>query len=324
MNAKSLFLPVGLILAVAAGLLFPDAGARLGKLRCFGAPLEQILVIAIFLVYGFRLRKGHLQLSGRFIGVLAAAVTVNLFMGPLAAAGAARLVGATGGFLVGLLVMSCVPTTLSSAIVVTETSAGNVAWAIILTVFLMFVGVVVTPFTVSWSLDFGLQVNVSGWPLLLKIVTLILLPLLAGILLRRMTGDHSHQVLDYAPSACIVLIVWMMVSGNAVTVRALSGRSIAMFTGTALLVHAALLAAALASATLLRLAAPEAKALVFVSAQKTLPIAVSVLTALPKDQVAPAMLSVATVVCILFHFSQILGDSLIAGMIRNTKGRHGA
>ena len=57
---------------------------------------------------------------------------------------------------------------------------------------------------------------------------------------------------------------------------------------------------------LLGLKVPENKALLFVASQKTLPISISILAALG-DKTALALLT-----CIVFHFWQLLVDSIIS------------
>ena len=73
------------------------------------------------------------------------------------------------------------------------------------------------------------------------------------------------------------------------------------------IVHGALWAInGAASKFLFKLNSKEGKVLLFVGSQKTPPIAISVLTVLG-DYVAQALLT-----CIVFHFGQLLIDSLIS------------
>ncbi len=124
--------------------------------------------------------------------------------------------------------------------------------------------------------------------------------------------------LDYLPSSGIIILVWMTVSRYAAPIKQQSWATLLTLASACLLVHVLLLLASWGVTRLLRLPAGRAKALVFVASQKTLPLALAVLLLLPVGLVPPAMRGAATIVCVIFHFSQIILDSLIAARVRET------
>ncbi len=181
---RASFLPAGLILAIVAGVLLPTPDVRFSKICLAGLDLQQLLVICIFLVSGYKLTRGNLRLGRQFLLALGFAVGVNLFLGPATAVGVAKLFRSGEGVYIGLVAMACVPTTLSSCIVITRNAGGNALWALMLTVLLTFIGVLVIPFTLGVCLDVGVAVRLPVWPLMLKMGKLVLLPILAGSGLR--------------------------------------------------------------------------------------------------------------------------------------------
>ena len=78
--------------------------------------------------------------------------------------------------------------------------------------------------------------------------------------------------------------------------------------GCGLVIHAVYLGFNLGMATLLRLPLPEKKAVVVMGSQKTLPMAMTVLTFLPPSFGEPGLIAIP---CILSHLTQIFVDAAI-------------
>ena len=308
---RSMFLPVGLILAMAIGLLVP-VDIQFSTAGIAGISIQQLLIIGIFLVSGYKFRWGDINLGKQFVLTLLAAVAINLVLGPVSAVATAKLLGLEEGVVIGLVVMASVPTTLASGIVIVRNAGGNTVWALMLTVMLTFIGVLIIPFLLDFFLSMGAAVDLPVWPLMLTMIKLVLLPLLAGAGLQRLLKNRDHAILHYLPPSAIIAIVWMSVSQNAASLFNLSLWELFSLTGASLIIHLVLLIAAWGAGIMLRLGIPEARALLFVAAQKTLPVAVAVLVSLPQAQIPAAALGIATVTCVVFHFAQIIVDSFLA------------
>lgn len=315
MSFKSLFLPVGLFIAIAFGLVFPGPGATLGARSLLGLDASRWLVVCVFLVAGYRMRASHIDFTPAFGLVALAAVVVNLLGGPLLALLAGWIWRAEPNFLTGLVVMSAVPTTLSTAMVITRNSGGNGVWALVLTLILTLAGVVLLPFTLSAALGVGTPINVPALPLLVSICTVVLLPLAAGQVIRWVARGWDHALLDYTPSLCIIVTVLVAVSRNAAMLRAIPPLHVLMFASACLFVHLGLMALAWLAQELLKLRRAEALALVLTGSQKTLPLALTVLLGLSAQGLNGGILGVGTVVCVVFHYSQVLLDSMLASWI---------
>jgi sodium/bile acid cotransporter 7 len=316
---KNQFLPGGLLLAIGFGLFWPGPGVWSSKLELWGMSATAINVIAIFLVTGYGIKRGDIPRNRAFFLALSVCALIGMVGGPLVASGIGWLFAAGGGFFLGLMVMSSVPTTLSSAVVITRSAGGNATWAVAMTVLLNLTGVFVVPFTLGLSLQAGGDVSISPLPVLQKIFCLVVLPLIAGYLLQQILKSRSHPVVSYIPSACVIWFVWIKISGQSGALRALPFTDFLVFAGAAISVHLILMAVAALAGKFLSLERPEAISTVFIASQKTLPIALTVLFALPAEMVAKAGGGTATIVCVIFHFSQIILDSTFAGILASRK-----
>lgn len=299
------FLPAGLVLAIVLALLAPQPGSTLN-----GTGLVLGLVPLIFLVNGYQTRLDRLALRRRFVGVLAFGVVVGLLLSPFLGLGAALLLGLPASAALGLVVMASMPPTLSSGVILTENAGGHTLWAMLLTILLNLAGIFTIPFVLGLTLELGGEVAVSPWPLLARLLTVVLLPFVLGALLRRLLRRPAPGWVRYVPSACIIVTVWMSMSASSATLFELTAGAFALVVLGALLVHGSLLLLCAAGGRGLRLAAGERIALLFVVSQKTLPVAIGVLTALN------APIAGALVVCIVFHFLQLMLDALIAARLR--------
>jgi solute carrier family 10 (sodium/bile acid cotransporter), member 7 len=300
---RKFFLPTGIILAGIAAILYNFPGVCLKQ-----AGAIPVFIIIIFLVNGYQLKLKDFKLEKRFLKTFVWAILISLIGAPFLGKVVGDLVGLTGFFALGLVVMSSVPPTLSSGIVITEVSGGNRLWALFLTIGLNLVGIVTIPLMLKLSLHGGGDVSISPWPLFFKLLAYVLAPLLVGMLIRKITpGKDFSEKLRYIPSICVILTVWVALSASSELLMSVPFKYyICMIIG-ATGVHTILLAVnAMGGKFLLKLKNRENKALFFVASQKTLPVAISVLAILG-DKTAPALLT-----CLLFHFGQLLIDSVIS------------
>ncbi len=85
MSFKSLFLPVGLIVAILIGMLLPILGTLASKIPFPVFSLQYWLVVMVFLISGFKLKAGDFRIDRQFASVLGFGLVINLLLGPLAA-----------------------------------------------------------------------------------------------------------------------------------------------------------------------------------------------------------------------------------------------
>ena len=304
-SVQQWFLPVGLCLAIILALIAPEPGRALNE-----TGLVVGLIPLIFLVNGYQTRLAGFSFHRGLAGALLVGGTIALLVGPWLGLAGAHLFGLSAGAALGLVVMATMPPTLSSGVIMTDNAGGHTLWAMLLTIALNLAGIFTIPFMLDLTLSLGAGVEISPWPLLQRLLGIVLLPFLAGLALKRALRRPAPVTVRYIPSACIVVTVWMSMSASRETLLELALADLVLIGLGALAVHGVLLLLAYLAGLTLRLAAAERLAVLFVISQKTLPVAIGVLTALK------ASMASILVVCLVFHFLQLMLDSMLAVRLR--------
>ena len=115
----------------------------------------------------------------------------------------------------GVILVGCCPGGTASN-VITYIAGGDVALSVGMTIVSTLAAPVMTPFLVYVLA--GAWVEVSFWAMVLSVVKVILIPVLLGILLRTLAGDHVDKVSDVMPLISVVAIV--MIIGGIVAINA--------------------------------------------------------------------------------------------------------
>lgn len=272
------------------------------------------LVAVIFLINGYQTDLSDLSLRGRLASVVLAGMAIGLLLSPFIGVGVATFLGLPAAAAMGLVVIASMPPTLSSGIVLTAGAGGNTTLAVLLTISLNLAGIFTVPFVLDLGLSLGTEVSISPWPLLTRLLTIVLLPFVVGTALRRVRAIPLPAWARQVPSTCIILTVWMSLSASRDALLDLDLVDLLLIAAACVTVHGILLALSHGAGRGLRLDRRQRAAVLFVVSQKTLPVAVSVLTGF-QTYVATAL-----VVCIVFHFLQLMLDSLIAPRLRAQMG----
>jgi len=301
MNFKKLFLPVGLVLAIICALTIYQAGIWMKENNFI-----PFFVIAIFLVSGWQFNVKEAKLNHKFIYTMLLAIVISLFGAPFLGIGAVEIFDFGALTATGLIVMCCVPVTLSSATVITEMAHGNAVWSLLITVVMNLVGIFTIPLMLTFSLEEAEGVEISAWKLLYKLLILVLLPFIVGLIAKKVMKYKSKAFVAFIPSTCVILTVYAASAASRKLLYESTLHEILLLTAVAFLIHIILMLVAWLGGKILKLEAPELKALVFVSSQKTLPVSISVLAVLCDN---PGM---AIIPCLIFHFTQLFVDSVLA------------
>ncbi|KAL4447317.1 hypothetical protein ABPG77_007350 [Micractinium sp. CCAP 211/92] len=310
-------MPVGLLMAITIGWFFPALGVAAA-----GAELHLGATIGIFVVSGLLLQRGEMLTALRSTAALAYGLVAILAATPLLALAVLRLPLQPPEMALGLAVFCCMPTTLSACVALTTASGGNAAVALLLTVTTNMLGVFSIPSMLSVVLGSGAGVaSFDTLTLFRNLVLTVLLPLLGGAALQAIIPGAQHwkrdhrRLLSYLSTACLCSVPFMQVSKASAAGLPLSGAALASVAGVALALHLLLLAVNTA-ATRLVCFSPDPqqqvairKAVVLASSQKTLPVAVAVLTQLSGSLGAAA--GFAVIPCVMAHLIQTVYDSAL-------------
>ncbi|MFI5758593.1 bile acid:sodium symporter family protein [Streptomyces sp. NPDC051569] len=195
-----------LLSTVALAALLPATGRA--AVAVGGA--ADIAIGLLFFLYGARLstREAMDGLRQWKLHLVVGASTFALF--PLLGLAARALTPfpLTGQLYTGLLFLCVVPSTVQSSIALTSTARGNVPAAICAGTYSSLAGMVITPLLAAWLIGSTVSFSAEG---LLSIATQLLLPFVAGQLLRRWVagfiGRHK-RMLGLLDRFSILLVVY--------------------------------------------------------------------------------------------------------------------
>ncbi len=310
MSFKKLFLPVGIVLAVVFALLWAEPGLWMRQNSAV-----YVLVMAIFCINGWSFSIGEVRMGRKIVLVLLCAVVVSLILGPVFGYIGTLLVDIDEYMELGLIVMAAMPTTLSSAIVIAGVCGGNRAWAMFFTIGLNLVAIISIPLLLPWFINVDTGISVDSIYLLKKMLFLVLLPFGVGYGFGRLC-KLPKLVVSYLPSVCVILVVYVAFCTSSSMLKSFDYSRLPLVLLLAAALHIVLMLISSLSCRLLRLNHEDSVAFILCVAQKTLPMAISVLTAIKMDS------GLTLVPCLAYYFIQLTLDTFIVShMAKATSGR---
>lgn len=310
-------LPVGLILALAISLAW-SGGESLVR-RAAVVPLNEWLIFAIFFVSGIRLKITHLFEESLPPEPFLAVGVVQFLLAPFCALALGFALTLPEAWFIGLAAICCVPTTLSSGIVLTDQAEGNTLLALVLTLLLTLTGTLLTPVWFGFLLGTGAAIDLAVSSLMLKLFTLVLVPLTMGQIIRQLILKNPPGFLKHVPSVCVILAVWLAAQGNADGLRELPLYAWICFLWISVMLHSGWFYLIWSYARKRNIHRRNQIAMAFAGSQKTLPFAITILTVAFTSTSISDALPVAISFVVIFHLSQILIDSIIAPRLIETE-----
>jgi sodium/bile acid cotransporter 7 len=205
---------IGLMVMVLLASLLPATG----KAAVVLGDITTLAIGLLFFLHGAKLSREALVagLTHWRLHLLVLAATFVMFplMGLAIEPLALKLL--TPELTMGILFLCVLPSTVQSSIAFTALARGNVAAAVCSATASNFLGIFLTPLLVGTLVLQGAQsAGGSGLAQIWKIVEQLLLPFLAGQLLRPWIGafiDRHKPVLRYVDQGSILLVVYMAFS----------------------------------------------------------------------------------------------------------------
>jgi len=290
---------------VVAATLLPAQGAAL---VAFDNAADTAIVLLFFL-HGAKLSR-HAIWAGMTnwrLHLLVLAFTYVLFpvLG-LGAEQAARLV-VDPALAMGLLFLALLPSTVQSSIAFTAIARGNVAAAVCSASLSNLLGIVLTPLLVTVLIHAGGAGGVNGLGSVQKIATQLLLPFVAGHLLRPVIGawiDKHKRLLQPVDRGSILLVVYSAFS--AAVANGVWQRVDLFDLGVLLVASAAILGVVIAlnrvAARVAGLSHEDAIVLLFCGSKKSLVSGVPMAGAL----FAPEQVGMVILPLMIFHQLQLI------------------
>jgi len=298
---KKLFLPVGMLVAVALAALAPAIGRTI-KSTCGSS----VFILLIFFVCGWQTEVGKLHLDKRFFVTLLLCGITTLLVMPWCGVVLAKVCGLDKLAMTGLVVMACVPPTLSSGIVMTETAEGDVMLGVIMTVLYNLLGVVTMPLVLTWCLASGEGIDTQPGKMFLQLLLLVVLPFAIGFLIRKWSGKKLPAWCGYIPSLCVILLILFFFSSANQVFKTYPVSMLGIAAMCGLIMRVGLLVFLWYLGKMLHLPDSEKKAVIFTAGSKTLTIALTMLAILDIGG-GPAMIP-----CMVFYFIQSIIDAMLS------------
>jgi predicted Na+-dependent transporter len=293
-----------IVAAIVLANLAPWAGVALASLH-----LSTVSFVCIFLLQGSGIDAREFLAGSGLARSFVAGIVIAHVLAPAFGCLLCTFTPLGDEDRVGFMIMCCSAPTIVSGVVIAVRAGGNRATALFLTVALNLIGVVAIPFNLRWTLR--TVVAIDRGALLAKLVVLILVPSLAGMIVRaRFPGPirRIEGVRKHVPVVLLGLIVFMSLSAQAENLKRLTTGRVVFLVLPSLLVHGTLLAVAyLGSRYAIRLEEGKSRAVAVVCSQKSLPVAIAVWSS-----AFAAVYPLAVLAPIVFHPSQIFIDSLLS------------
>lgn len=210
-EAASRWFALLVVLGVAVGLLAPDQTSAL-------VDHVPLLLGVIMFGMGLTLRGADFALVARRpLAVLFGLIAQFLIM-PLTAWGIGQLFGLTSALLVGMVLVGSAPGGTASNVVV-YLAKGDVALSVTLTSVSTLLAPLLTPLLVLLLAGSDLPVGFAD--LFVSIAQVVLLPVVAGLLIRAFADRYVRRVLPYLPLVSVLgvaLVVTAVVGANSGTI----------------------------------------------------------------------------------------------------------
>ena len=303
---KKLFLPVGILIAVIWSLAAPAAG--LFCKEYIGTPA---MIVAIFLVSGMQVKFNELKFDRKF--VLALIFGSGFTLVGLSFCGWLTLnwMNWDKALLAGLLVMLAAPPTLSSGIVMTNQSNGNMMLSIAITVFYNLIAIVTLPLVLGFLLNAAAAGNVDSWKMFKQLILTVMLPLFIGYGIKKyIMKSFYHKLIDYIPLTATIMLSLAFFAAARESILAIPIVTVLVVLFAALIFHIFSMAALWFISKVLRMSVADTKAMVFCGASKSATMALAMVA------IAGLGSSAAAVPCLLFYALQLFLDAVLANYAR--------
>lgn len=302
---KKLFLPVGMIAAILLSFVYPAAG--IGMKKALGSNL---FIILIFLVCGWRTKFGEMKFDRKFLRDFLVCGLMALIISPLIGLGLGKIMQLDQAAILGLIIIACVPPTLSSGIVMAETAGGNVLLAMMMTVVYNLVGVVSMPLVITLCVSGASDIDTNPLKMFLDLVLLVLLPFFVGWAVQKFAKLKPPAWTGYIPSSCVILLILGFFSGARDKFLSYDIKLLCIAVIAGILLRLIFLAAFYYGGKLLKMERADRIGAMFTAGSKSLTIALTMLAIIGAGN------STSIIPCMVFYALQSVIDSTLAAKLK--------
>ncbi len=312
---------LGLLCSIAIGFTFPSIYHVLDS----DGITSYIITLILFLIIGFSLPvesikngmsdiKVHLYIQVFIFIVIPVyfLFTSKLFVHVL-----------DGNLVYGLIALAVLPTTISTAIVFTQSSGGNTIISIFNSALSNILGIFISPFLLSLLLS-GNSASLSGEEIkkvLIGLLWKMVVPIVIGQFIKLTTKDlfkKAKSKLSTISSVlilCIVLLTFSNVASDQSFISSLNSMVVPfLFLAIS---HILLLLLAFFGARIFKFSEENQIAVLYVAPQKTMAMGVPLLTVYFASN--PSLLGYALLPLLFYHPWQLIVAGVVRGIIHSKK-----
>ncbi len=302
---KKLFLPIGMVCAILLSFAYPKIGIEMKN--TLGS---NILIVIIFLICGWRTKFGEMKFDRKFLRDFFICGVAGLIIFPLIGFDLGKIFSLDEAAILGLIIVSCVPPTLSSGIVMAETAGGNVLLAMMMTVIYNLVGVVSMPLVISCLVSGSGDIDTKPLKMFLDLVLLVLLPFFIGWAVRQFGKLKAPVWTGYIPSACVILLILGFFSGARDKFLSYDIKLLLIAMAAGILLRGIFLAVFYFGGKLLKMNKADRIGAMFTAGSKSLTIALTMLAIIGAGD------STSIIPCMVFYALQSVIDSTLAARLK--------
>ena len=175
-----------------------------GRFQPFGQSLVSVMLGVIMLGMGLTLSLDDFRRVVRLPKAVAAGVALQFTIMPLAGFAIAMVSGLETGLAVGIILVSCCPGGTASN-VIAYLARANLALSVTMTLASTLIAVLATPLLTGWLA--GVFVEIDRWALLRGMVTIVLVPVVAGVLLNTLFPKATRGLARISPLVSVIVVV---------------------------------------------------------------------------------------------------------------------
>ncbi|SIO10604.1 bile acid:Na+ symporter, BASS family [Parasphingorhabdus marina DSM 22363] len=205
-----------------------------GRFQPFGQSLVSVLLGVIMLGMGITLSLADFRRIAQIPKCVGAGVILQFTLMPLAGILIASGMSLEAGLAVGLILVSCCPGGTASN-VVAYLARANLALSVTMTMASTLIAVVATPLLTGWLA--GKFVEIDRWSLFVNMVSIVLIPVVAGVALNRYFPRMTGQISKISPLASVIVVV-LIVGGIIAASKPLIEQHFGVLLLAVLLLHA--------------------------------------------------------------------------------------
>jgi len=274
------------------------------------------VIVLIFFLSGLvldtsRIREGVFDYRGTFAALILIFLVAPLLTLPF------TMLPLDTGVILGLFLVAVMPTTLSSGMVMTGGAGGNMAHAMLITIIANSLAVITIPFSLDLLLNLtenNRVIEIEQLPIMIKIATLVLLPLGFGMTLRRISSALS-PFLSYTGILSqfgILTMVWMALCRGREAIVANIAVVIPIL-AVIFVFHLALILSGISMTHFGAMGKGRRESVILMGGQKTLPLSVILQVSLFPEY------GVALVVCVLHHIVHLIMDAFLSRYLKEKR-----